>query len=260
MSKQSKQPRIRAVPAVTRAIAILKLLGHSKAPLNLKSIAETLELVPSTVLHILRVLEADQLVSKEPRTGKYRLGLGLVALARTVLMRDGFVDLVQPKLDELADHHGVTSIGVTVPDADHMVAVAIARALTPVSLHVDVGSRFPALISATGRCLAAFREIPEQEMASTFRTLRWFKAPTYKTWRKEVDLTRNQGFAIDPGNYIAGVTVLAVPVFGGDGEMYHSIAAVGLSEQFSKASIKELSADLKCAANDLTKELEAREQ
>ena len=47
-------PRIRAVPAVTRAIAILRLLSRNHTPLGLKAIAQSLGLVPSTTLHILR--------------------------------------------------------------------------------------------------------------------------------------------------------------------------------------------------------------
>ena len=52
-------PRIRAVPAVTRAIAILRLLSRSRSPLGLKAIAQSLGLVPSTTLHILRALMAE---------------------------------------------------------------------------------------------------------------------------------------------------------------------------------------------------------
>ena len=67
MHKKISQPRIRAVPAVTRAIAILNLLSRSAARLHLKDIAQQLELSPSTALHILRVLETDQLVIRESK-------------------------------------------------------------------------------------------------------------------------------------------------------------------------------------------------
>ena len=36
-----KSPRVRAVPAVTRAIAILRLLSRSREPMSLKAIAES---------------------------------------------------------------------------------------------------------------------------------------------------------------------------------------------------------------------------
>ena len=61
-----KSPRVRAVPAVTRAIAILRLLSRSRAPQSLKAIAESLDLVPSTALHIARALVAEDLLQVDP--------------------------------------------------------------------------------------------------------------------------------------------------------------------------------------------------
>ena len=88
---------IRAVPAVSRAIAILRLLGRTLAPMGVKAIAEALDLVPSTALHILRVLVAEELVKAD--AGKqYTLGMGTLALARGSLESDDFPTRVQPHL------------------------------------------------------------------------------------------------------------------------------------------------------------------
>ena len=125
--------------------------------------------------------------------------------------------------------YGVMAIGVEVPDLDNMIVVALARSQAPVRLHVDVGSRFPALISATGRCVAAFSGQPQKEIEKRFRLLRWHNAPSYDAWRKEVDQVRRQGFSIDRGNYIDGVTIVAVPVLNSQGTISHTLAAVGLS-------------------------------
>ncbi|RYF82465.1 MAG: IclR family transcriptional regulator, partial [Comamonadaceae bacterium] len=49
-------PVVRPVPAVSRALAILRLLGQHKEALTLKAISQELGMVTSTCLHILRVL------------------------------------------------------------------------------------------------------------------------------------------------------------------------------------------------------------
>src|SRR3977135_3637161 len=67
-----KSPRIRAVPAVTRAVAILRLLSRSRTPQSLKAIADSLDLVPSTALHIARALVAEDLLRVDPQTKDYR--------------------------------------------------------------------------------------------------------------------------------------------------------------------------------------------
>ncbi len=250
-----KTPRVRAVPAVTRAIAILRLLSRDQTSLTLKTIAESLDLVPSTALHIVRALVAEQLLQVDPQTKRYRLGVGMLPLARAVLENGDFPNRVQPKLDDLSRRYGVTAIGVEVPNLHNMIVVALARTQAPVRLHVDVGSRFPALISATGRCVAAFTDQPQKEIEKRFRQLRWHNAPTYDTWRREVDATRRHGFSIDRGDYIAGVTIVAVPVLNNRGTITHTIAAVGLGSQLDRAILLALAADMRTAANDVAKSL-----
>ena len=250
-----RPPRVRAVPAVTRAIAILRLLSRSRTPQSLKAIAESLELVPSTALHIVRALVAEDLLQVDPQTKRYRLGVGMLPLARAVLENADFPSLVRPKLDDLSSRYGVTAIGVEVPDLDNMIVVALARSAAPVRLHVDVGSRFPALISATGRCVAAFSGQPVKEIEKRFRLLRWHNAPTYDAWRKEVDQVRKQGFSIDRGNYIAGVTIVAVPVLNSAGTISHTLAGVGLGSQLDRASALALARDMRAAAQEVTAQL-----
>ncbi len=253
---QNRQtPRIRAVPAVTRAVAILRLLSRGRAPLGLKAIAENLDLVPSTALHILRALVAEQLLQVDPQTRQYRLGAGMLPLARAVLDHGDFPSLVRPKLDDLSSRYRLSAVGVEVPDLDHMIVVALARAQAPVRLHVDIGSRFPALISASGRCVAAFSQHPWSEIEKRFRLLRWDNAPPYDTWRKEVDKVRRQGFSIDRGNYIAGVTIVAVPVLNTRGTVSQTIAAVGLGSQLNRARSLALARDMRSAAREVAAQL-----
>jgi DNA-binding IclR family transcriptional regulator len=254
-ANSSAAPRVRPVPAVTRAIAILRLLGRSRTPMGVKAIAQALKLVPSTCLHILRALVSEQLVRVDPTTKHYSLGTGMLPLARAVLVNSDFASLVQPRLDDLSQRYGVTAIGVEVPDLDHMIVVTLSRTQAPVRLHVDVGSRFPALISATGRCVAAFSQHPWSEIEKRFRSLRWQNAPNYETWRKEIDGVRRHGFSIDRGNYIAGVAIVAVPVLNARRTITHTIAAVGLVSQLDRTTSVALAQDMRVAAETVASQL-----
>ena len=140
---------------MSRAIAILQLLGSSPDPMGVKAIATSLSLVPSTCLHILRVLVAEGLVTVDSDTKRYALGSGMLSLARSVIERSGFATLAQPVLDRLSQTWALTSMGVEIQDSEHMIVLAISRAQTPFGLHVEVGSRFSTLVSATGRLFAA---------------------------------------------------------------------------------------------------------
>src|ERR1700750_3098392 len=96
---EPKAPRVRAVPAVTRAIAILRLLSHNRTPMTLKAMPDALDLVPSTALHIARALVAERLVQVDPQTKRYRLGVGLLPLGPAGPAHSGFPTLGPPELD-----------------------------------------------------------------------------------------------------------------------------------------------------------------
>ena len=242
-----KAPRIREVPALTRGIAILRLLGNRNESLGVHAIARALGLVPSTCLHILRVLAAEHLVTADPATKKYTVAAGLVALARSALRQHTFPAVVQADLAELADRYGATAIGVEASGLEHMIVVALARSDSPLRVHVDIGSRFPALISATGRCVAAFGDYPLAEIQARFDRLRWDTPPAWQAWQQEVRAARKAGYAIDDGQYIRGVGIVAAPVRMPDGSV-NALVVVGVSEQMRRTGLAAIGEDLHARA------------
>jgi DNA-binding IclR family transcriptional regulator len=235
-------PTIRAdskAPAIARAGAILRLLGKSDVPLGVNAIARELELVPSTCLYVLRALAEEELVAFDADTKRYALDAGVLTLARGWLRRDRFVDVAQPVLDRLARERGLTILGVRIGGLQHITVVAVAEGGANFRLSAQVGSRFPALISATGRCIAAFGGYPEAQIKARFDTLRWENPPSYAEWQAQVADTRAQGYAADNNNYISGVSVLAVPVWETGGTPSHALVAIGLGNAMKRDGIAD---------------------
>jgi len=248
----AKAPRrVRPVPAVSRAVAILRLLGRGGEPMGVKAVAQELKMVPSTCLHILRVLVDESLV-KVDVTKRYSLGSGMLTLARSVIQGNGFPAAVQPVLDRLSQAWRVTAMGVEINGLDHMIVLALSHSQIPFRLHVDVGSRFPALLSATGRVVAAFSKMPWSEIERRFRALRWQNPPPIDAWRKDLDRVRRKGYALDRGNYISGVTVLAVPVFDSQRTVTHTLVAAGVAEQLDNAQCLAMAAAMRGEAEQLS--------
>lgn len=254
MNELAKTIRESKAPAISRAAAVLRLLGKSDVALPLQAIAKELGLVPSTCLYVLRALVAEELVSFDPDTKRYALEAGVLTLARQWLRRNQFADLAQPVLDRLSQQFGVTMLGVQIMGLDHIVTVAAAQG-AGFQLNVQVGSRFPALISATGRCIAAWGNYAESDLEARFARLRWEEPPTFAEWQAQVAQTREQGFGIDEGNYIAGVTVLAAPVWKGKGRPSHALVAIGIGAALKRNGLEELEAALVAAARILTEQL-----
>lgn len=241
-------------PAISRAAAVLRLLGKSETPLGVQAIARRLGLVPSTCLYVLRALVTEELVSFDPLTKRYSLEAGVLTLARHWLRRNRFSDLADPVLERLSQTFGVTMAGVHVVGLDHIVVVSVSQAGPSFQLSTQIGSRFPALISATGRCIAAFGNHSEADIEARWRGLRWDDPPTYETWQQQVQQTRERGFAVDEGNYISGVTVVAAPVWKTRAKLSHALVAIGVGNG-PKQELPELQNAVLAAARNLSSQL-----
>lgn len=242
-------------PAISRAAAVLRLLGKSESPLNLQTIADRLELVPSTCLNILRALVAEEFVAFDSDSKRYSLEAGVLTLARQWLRRSEFNDLAQPVLDRISREREITMLGVNIVGLEHIVVVASSQAGNNLQISAQIGTRFPALLSATGRCIAAFGQHRDDDIKRRFDTLRWDEPPSWTQWQQQVDETRERGYAVDDGNYIAGVTVLAAPVWNASGKLRHALVALGISSAVQRRGMDELERDLLAAAKSLSQQL-----
>lgn len=242
-------------PAIARAAAILRLLGKSEMPLGVNNIARALGLVPSTCLYVLRALAEEELVAFDPDTKRYSLDAGVLTLARGWLRRNQFADVAQPLIDQLARDHGVTMLAVQIVGLEHIIVVATAQGGANFQLSAQIGSRFPALISATGRCIAAFGGYSASELQSRFDTLRWDDPPSYSEWLDQVEQTRSQGYGVDSGNYIAGVTVIAATIAKSERRPSHALVALGISGAVERVGVQTIGDDLFAASRSVSERL-----
>jgi DNA-binding IclR family transcriptional regulator len=70
-----------------------------------------------------------------------------------------------------------------------------------------------------------------------------------------VEATRVKGYAVDEGNYIKGVTVVAAPVGAGAERVSHVVVAVGLTEQVRDIGVDRLARELSATAGELSRKL-----
>ncbi|MYL98848.1 helix-turn-helix domain-containing protein [Novosphingobium sp. FGD1] len=258
ISQTVPAPTASKAPAIARAAAALRLLGRSEAPLGVQAIARELGLVPSTCLYVLRALVAEELVAFDADTKRYSLDAGVLTLARAWLRRDQFNDLAQGPLDRLAREFGITTLGVQLFGLDRIIVTAMSQSGQNFQLSTQVGSRFPALVSATGRCIAAFGGYRMNDLRPRFDALRWDEAPSWEEWLAQVEEARDTGIGVDAGHYIAGVTVIAAPVWKGGRDAArapsHALVAIGIGAAM-RSELPRIKDALKGAARSLGDQL-----
>ena len=94
---------------IVNAIAVLRTFTADEPLLGVTEIANRVGLHKSTVSRILSTFEQEHLVERDPETRRFRLGLGLIAVAGPLLAELEERRVAYPVLRELTEQTGETS-------------------------------------------------------------------------------------------------------------------------------------------------------
>ena len=242
-------PSSHRAPAVARAAMILRMLASERTGLGVTEIARRVGIVPSTCLHVLRALVDEGFITFDKRKKTYRTGVGLLTLVRDVLGSNEFPRAVQPILDDLATKHQMTAVATEIDSKGSMVVVAIARCDSLVSLHIGVGNRFPPLLSAIGRCVAAASGLDRAALRKRFDALRSETTSGFDEWYSEVERARSEGVAIDRNTYIRGITIISSVIRPGIDRKMRGISLIGFEHAMTERIVGQLREDLLSATH-----------
>lgn len=237
------EPASRPVGALVQALRILRHLSALGTPVGVSAIARATGVNGSTCFNILRTLSAEGMVTFDPASKTYRLGLGVMELA-IGLLGSNPGDLLRPELERLALTHGALICLWHITDSDRMVL--IERAFDPAAIRLDLpqGKRLPALIGGVGRAIAAKRGHDMAELRRRFATLRWQSPPAFADYLESVEAARRQGFGVDRGQLYIGVDVVGAVITDQAGTPRYGLSSVTLKDQADEARLNHIGADL----------------
>jgi len=250
----STRTRVDPVPAVERAVCMLRVLGDGQPDASLTELARRLRIHKSTAHAILATLAEHGFVDRDPETRRYRLGPALAALGHAALDRRDLGTLARPHLVRLRRVSGETA---TLHLRDGAGSVILASEESPHQLKVTAppGYRLPPDAGAVAKVLRAFGpagpDCPSRFPAYTPRSIT-DPAP----YRRELHRVRRAGVAFDDMEYLPGVRALSAPVFRGtpgpDAEAIGALSVVGVGARLSVAALRRLAGPLREAAQALS--------
>ncbi len=207
---------------------MLSLFSRQKPEWRVGELSAAIGSAKSTVSRIAHTLESQGFLAKSKHHEGYRLGLSLWELGTQAI-----ADLAEfprrslPHLDELVANINESAQAAILDELDvvYVQKIDAPRSLRP---YIPLGARFPAYCTATGRALLAYqspaihdRVIARGLKAHTSRTIT--KGPEFK---RALDRVRNQGYAVNKGEWRADIGGVAAPVFDATGRV---VGAVGVT-------------------------------
>jgi IclR family acetate operon transcriptional repressor len=221
------------VAAVERAASVIDALAEG-GELGTNELARRTGLHPSSVSRLLSTLADSRLVEHVPETGRYRLGLRLIALGHAVLSRLDLREIARPHLRALEEETGETAT-LSAPGDPDAITVDFVQSASSVQSVARVGRPSVAHATATGKVALAFGDValpPGRLHAFTGQTI-----VDRATLAREIERVRGQGWAKALGEREEDLNALAAPVRGSDGQLAGVLGIQGPASRFGEKAM-----------------------
>ena len=230
-----------ATNSLERALAILEIVERTPGGLRHAEISRQMAIPKSTCSYIMTRLEQRGYLLRDENNGRYKIGLSAVALAHGALREIGVRSIAEPALYKLASETGL-SAGIGVLERGRVLIIdrvegsefvrdAVQTAGGPALRWIgrtrkyrmredrDVGRELSAHSTALGKVLLA--HLPHEQVfdliAAHGLARHTRKTITSKTrLLRELEVVRQQGYAISDEEQAAGIRSIAAPIYGID--------------------------------------------
>ena len=198
---------------IARAVAILRAVAESGAPLSLGQLAKKTSLPRATVQRLVGALEAERFVFTDSMVPGVRLGAEVARLA-AVAHQDSraickpWLQLLSAEIDE--------SVDLTMQQGDATIVIDQVLAPRPFRVVTHIGTALPMHCTASGKAHLTQMDI---ELASKILVapLRAYTENTMTDWKKILSMVGTNPTAdecFDNEEYVSGVVALALPIRG----------------------------------------------
>ena len=229
--------------AALRAIRLLKLFTTARSELQLAEICELSGLNKTTTHRLLQALYSEELLARNPATGSYRLGPGLMALGVLALSSNNLRLRARPLLRKLADETGETAT-LEIPIDDTMLILDEVTSKHFVGAVGNVGTRWPIHATSTGKALIAFDQHGPERLGDKLSALTPQTITVHDVLQKQLGDIRRRGFAETVDELEDGFSGVGAVVRGSMGEILGAISICGPTQRMPESRRARLGATL----------------
>lgn len=245
------------IQVLDRTLDILNVLAEVNQSLGPAELARRVSLHKTTTHRLLMALEHLGFVRREPRQGKYGLGVKLFELGSRAVARFELRERAEPFLRRLVDETRETA-HVCVLDGTEMVSIANVEGTWTMRSPSTVGRRTPVYCTSVGKAVIAFLSDDVLDQLIERLTLKPFTPRTLVTLaalKAELARVRDRGFAVDDEEIEQGLRCVGAPIRNHTGLVVAAISVAGPAFRLTDQRLPETARAVKAAARDISREM-----
>jgi DNA-binding IclR family transcriptional regulator len=247
------------VKSATRTLDILEAVSSAANGLNHTEIAKALRIPKSSLTGLLRNLAVRRYLNLDPVSGLFTVGPAVLTLSRAFLGRLELIKTVAPIVAELRNATDEATI-LAILDGSEIVVLHQEASSQTLSAIMRVGDRAPALLTAAGKALVAFRsqadidsylaDVPEQPAAPVRLSAEMLRQQLFEIKEGAIAISREE--------FVHGTVAVGLPVFGPEAEVPMAAITVNMpSVRFNDRKLAIVERQLRDAVREASSRLGA---
>ncbi|MFW3170932.1 IclR family transcriptional regulator [Geodermatophilus sp. CPCC 206100] len=254
-SGNAERGQVAAVQSVDRALSVLEILAaHGEA--GVTEVAAELGVHKSTAFRLVAVLESRGFVEQLADRGKYRLGFGVVRLAGAAAAQLDIAHEGRRICEGLAADLEET-VNIAILDSDRAVNVSQVRGPAALSTHNWVGQGTPLHATSSGKVLLAHaaEAVRKGVLSREMPRFTPFTITDPEALRRDLDRIVEQGWGSTVQEYEVGLSAVAAPVRGADGDVIAALSVSGPSFRMDAQDFPRVAKRVVSGADELSRRL-----
>lgn len=243
--------------AVERALAMLEGVSQASEGLSNAEISRKLQIPKSSASYILRTLEKRGYLTRDPDSGKYRVGLKILSLSRGALSGLDVREVALPIMRHLMEKTHLTC-HLAILDGSDAVYIEKVEPQGFIKMDTWVGRRMRVHATSVGKAMVA--HIPQDRLQKILADSGMEKRTpktitTLPRLLKDLEKVREQGYAVDDEENNMGARCVGAPIFNQGGTIEASLGLSGTINQVNTQTMPRILDALKDAARHVSMQL-----
>ena len=252
-----------AVQALVRALNILEALAEGgKSAYTLTQLSRQLHFPVSTVHRLIANLVRQGFVEEAPKAHRFRLTFKVLRMGLQVLDRLDFRVTARPLLQALS-HKTQETVRLAILQGTRAIFIERFDSPQPAGLDAPFGGVMPLHCTGVGKILLAYQGRAFLNQVARAPGLPRFTRRTITRsapLRKELEKIREQGYALDQEEAVAGLRCVAGPVFDQTGRVVAAFSVTGPSSRLTPERLPEIASLVRATSREISFRLGYRGQ
>lgn len=228
------------IQSVAKAMQLLEVLSQARRSMSLTELSRMTGWPRSTVFGLLTTMRQAGVISQR-EDGRYALGLKLFEYGCAVSSSWNISNIARPYMARLCAETDA-SVVLSIYDSGDVVILDQAEGHGSFRIVLDLGSRLPLHATSQGKLFLS--AMSPSAVAQVFSEPLTLYTPhtisDLETISGELEQIRQNGYAIENGEYKIGLRSVSAPIYNLDGALQYTISIIGMfrriqSEEFQHA-------------------------